>query len=126
MRRRLTSLSREELALLERTETATHIPAWKLLALVLDDASYVFEAHEIRALDDFIERLHIGVRAREVFNKVMSSTGLHISQVKKRSTATPGTNLPRAGEPGVGGSSGPGDDNENKEVNFNGRTNRPE
>jgi hypothetical protein len=73
---------------------------------------------QLPALHAFLERFILDKEARQIFQRMMAEpkgAGMRISQFKKRSTPTSGANLPRAGEPGAGGSSGPGD-HENKEV----------
>ncbi len=85
MRRRLSSLTPEQLALIEEAANECHVPSWKLVAWITDDAFYVFEAHEMRRIDEYVDKVTNGAAARRVFDGIMG--GMQISQTKPRGKA---------------------------------------
>jgi len=117
VRRRLSSLTVEELELVELVAAATHIADWKLVGRILEDSLGVLSAEEVVRLDRWVTKRLEDHYARQVFHGIMrGEPGFHIAQVKKRSTGRRGANLPRATEPDGSGSDGPGDHLENKET----------
>lgn len=85
MRRRLSSLTPEQLALIEEAAIECHVPSWKLVAWITDGAFYVFEGDEMRRINEYIDKVTNGAAARRVFDAVMG--GMHIAQVKRKEGA---------------------------------------